>query len=104
MELVYKYPPACQIMPYSFHNNAIKHFNNYKSYFNMKISVFKTSIQEKDLTQLPSLLDNLEDLTRWNTDLEDCDNILRVESNKDLAKKIITILSKQGINCEELEY
>ena len=69
----------------------------------MTISVFKTSIQEKDLTQLLSLLNNLEDLRRWNTDLEDCDNILRIESNKDIANKIIRILSKQGIYCEELE-
>lgn len=69
----------------------------------MTISVFKTSIQEKDLTRLPILLNSLTELTRWNTDLQDCDNILRIESNKDIANKIIRILGKQGIYCEELE-
>lgn len=69
----------------------------------MIISVFKTSIREKDLLRLPSLLNNLEDLKRWNTDLEDCDNILRIESNKDIAENIVRVLTTQGIYCEELE-
>ena len=69
----------------------------------MTISVFKTSIQEKDLTMLPILLNGLKELTQWNTDLEDCDNILRIESNMDIANNIINILSKQGFYCEELE-
>lgn len=69
----------------------------------MIISVFKTSIQEKDLPLLPSFLNNMKDLTRWNTDLEDCDNILRIESNKDIAEQIIRALTMQGITCEELE-
>ena len=69
----------------------------------MTISVFKTSIQEKDLTMLPILLNGLKELTHWNTDLEDCDNILRIESNMDIANNIINILSKQGFYCEELE-
>jgi len=69
----------------------------------MIISVFKTSIQEKDLIYLPSVLNKLEGLSKWNTDLEDCDNILRVESQDDIAEKIKSILSKQGFLCEELD-
>lgn len=69
----------------------------------MKISVFKTSIKEKDVINLSPALDKLEGLSKWNTDLEDCDNILRVESSDDLAEDIKSILSKQGILCKELE-
>lgn len=69
----------------------------------MIISVFKTSIKERDIINLSPALNKLEDLSKWNTDLEDCDNILRVESYDDIAEKIISILSKQGFLCEELE-
>ena len=69
----------------------------------MIISVFKTSIRENDLVYLPTVLNKLEGLYKYNTDLEDCDNILRVESYDDIADEIISILSKQGFLCEELE-
>ncbi len=69
----------------------------------MIISVFKTSINERDIINLSPALNKLEGLSRWNTDLEDCDNILRVESYDDIAEEIKSILSKQGFVCEELE-
>ena len=69
----------------------------------MIISVFKTSIKERDIINLSPTLNKLDGLSRWNTDLEDCDNILRVESYDDIAEEIKSILSKQGILCEELE-
>ena len=69
----------------------------------MIISVFKTSIKEIDIINLSPTLNKLDGLSRWNTDLEDCDNILRVESYDDIAEEIKSILSKQGILCEELE-
>ncbi len=69
----------------------------------MIISVFKTSIKEKDIIDLSPALNKLEGLSRWNTDLEDCDNILRVESHSDIVEEIINILSTQGLQCEELE-
>jgi len=69
----------------------------------MIISVFKTSIKEKDIINLSPALNKLQDLSRWNTDLDDCDNILRIESHSDIAQKIINILSTQGLQCEELQ-
>lgn len=69
----------------------------------MIISVFKTSIKERDIINLSPALNKLEGLSRWNTDLEDCDNILRVESYDDIVEEIKSILSKQGFVCEELE-
>jgi len=69
----------------------------------MIISVFKTSIKKKDIKYLSPALNNLQCLSKWNTDLDDCDNILRVESYSDIAEEIINILSTQGLQCEELQ-
>jgi len=69
----------------------------------MIISVFKTSIEEKDIINLSPALNKLGRLSKWNTDLEDCDNILRVESYVDIAVEIKSILSIQGFLYEELE-
>lgn len=69
----------------------------------MIISVFKTSIEEKNLRNIENILVKIESIRRWNTDLEDCDNILRIESNKDLSTEIIKILAKEGFEIEELD-
>jgi hypothetical protein len=68
----------------------------------MIISVFKTSIQEKDLTKVSLILNNVEGLLKWNTDLEDCDNVLRVESSLDITEKIVRAFSVNNLQCEEL--
>ncbi|MDG1237657.1 MAG: hypothetical protein P8N69_01960 [Flavobacteriales bacterium] len=69
----------------------------------MVISVFKTSLEEKDLRNIENALIKISGIRRWNTDLEDCDNILRIESNKDLSNEIIKTLAKEGFEIEELE-
>lgn len=69
----------------------------------MIISVFRTSIEERDILNLSPELNKLNGISDWNTDLEDCDRILRVVSQDDMALEIISILSKQGFLCEELE-
>jgi hypothetical protein len=69
----------------------------------MIITVFKTSIEEKDLRNLENILIKISGIRRWSTDLEDCDNVLRVESDKDLSNEIIVILTNEGFKIEELE-
>lgn len=69
----------------------------------MIISVFKTSIKEKDLGNIENVLNGISGIRMWNTDLEDCDNILRIESNKDLSSEIIKTLVKEGFKIEDLE-
>ena len=69
----------------------------------MVISVFKTSLEEKDLRNIENALNKISGILRWNTDLEDCDNILRIESNKDLSNEIIKILVNKGFEIEELK-
>ncbi|GAA3509941.1 hypothetical protein GCM10022393_23620 [Aquimarina addita] len=66
------------------------------------ISVFKTSICEKELIKLSSVLNQIDSIINWNTDLEDCDNILRIESEAIIADKVIKLLSGIGFFVEEL--
>lgn len=68
------------------------------------VLVFKTSVAtvEEALTLKP-LLDQLLPKSKWNFDLEDCDNILRVKSNNNIASHVIETLAEQGYFCEELD-
>lgn len=68
------------------------------------IEVFKTNVQEiyqaEILVEL--LLQNLP-TNKINFDLEDCDNILRVEGENIPTDIIIKILNKKKYKCEILE-
>lgn len=66
------------------------------------VSIYKTSISEKDLTRLKLALDKIHVINKWNTDLEDRDNILRVESNENISKNKINALYQINIECVEL--
>ncbi|MDO6517753.1 hypothetical protein [Zobellia uliginosa] len=68
------------------------------------IHVFKTSVRTK--TQIKILkphLDHLLTESHWNFDLEDCDNILRIESDQCSEHKVIELLQRQNFDCVELE-
>ena len=68
------------------------------------IYVFKTSVKnKKHIRQLSPFLNNLLQQSKWNFDLEDCDKILRIDSEENLRLKIIDLLNMQKFNCEELE-
>ena len=71
-----------------------------------QVLVFKTSIASKNhIKRIQPLLNSLVAQSGyWNFDLEDCDNILRVESQQLLQPQTICkALIKQGFYCEELE-
>ena len=67
------------------------------------ISVYKTSLTEGDLEVLKTVLNSLPKIAKWSTDLEDCDNILRIESKYAIEQDIISILQAHSISCVELE-
>ena len=69
------------------------------------VLVFKTSITSNEKAdKVKGLLDNLMDTSeKWNFDLEDCDNILRVEAVSVHPSVIIKNLENAGFGCEELE-
>lgn len=69
---------------------------------NLIISVFKTNILERDLVTLKPVLDKFSGIDKWSVDLEDCENILRVESQYSIEQQIITMLLSLNVSCIEL--
>lgn len=68
------------------------------------IHVFKTSVRTtKDVDKIRPLLDNLSSNLKWNFDLEDCDNILRIETSFISPNTIINLLVDASFDCQELE-
>lgn len=68
------------------------------------IYVFKTSVETK--TQVKKLKPHIDKIIRdekWNFDLEDCDNILRIDSVENIVVKITALLKIHQFHCEELE-
>ena len=68
------------------------------------IYVFKTSVKTK--TQVKHLKPHINSMLpneKWNFDLEDCDNILRIDSEENIVLKTIDLLSVHKFYCEELE-
>lgn len=67
------------------------------------VHVFKTSVVSKKQVQaVGSFLNILLPSEEWNFDLEDCDKILRVETEEIAPETVITILTSQGFYCDEL--
>ncbi|RXM47136.1 hypothetical protein BOW55_12665 [Flavobacterium sp. YO12] len=65
------------------------------------IYVFKTSVDSTSKFESASaLLHELLPDTLWNFDLEDCDNILRIDSELDIPN---LILNNAVFDCIELE-
>lgn len=65
------------------------------------IYVFKTSVDNRSKFESASaLLQELLPNSLWNFDLEDCDNILRIDSELDIPN----LIQNNGIfDCIELE-
>lgn len=69
----------------------------------MIVSVYKTNVNTKTkLRKVKPVLNRILLNSKWNFDLEDCDKILRVESQKSQSGLLISELYKIGIHCEEL--
>ena len=67
------------------------------------IFVFKTNLEnKKQLKEVQPTLDRLAGTNSWNTDLEDCDRILRVVSCGTKPEIIIHQMRTLGYFCEEL--
>lgn len=68
------------------------------------VLVFKTSVKEHgEVKQLRPLLNKLiRQNGNWNFDLEDCDNILRVETQQLEPLIVSATLQQLGFYCEEL--
>lgn len=70
----------------------------------MEVYIFKTDVKSKKAVK--KLSNDLDSLTinsgKWNFDLEDCDKILRLESNENISKQIIALLNCNAHKCDKL--
>ncbi len=70
----------------------------------MEILVFKTNLADANrINDVESSLDIHPNIYKWNVDLNDCDNVLRIEANNISPKEIESLLLNAGYYCEELE-
>ena len=68
------------------------------------ILVFKTTVTKKsEVMKLKVHLNTLLPTSKWNFDLADCDNILRVDAPDNKSDLIIHTMNKHGFDCIELE-
>jgi hypothetical protein len=67
------------------------------------IEIFKTNVQEEQIANsiIEQLLEHFSE-AKINFDLEDCDKILRIESEIIDALKVIQLLNKNDFQCEIL--
>ena len=55
------------------------------------------------IKKLKPHIDNTIPGAKWNFDLEDCDKILRIDSEENIVLKITDLLNIHNFNCEELQ-
>lgn len=70
----------------------------------MEILVFKTDIEERFELDIKNLLYFyfIKNIYRIDFDFEDCDHILRLETNSDIISEIEALLSSKGFLCKAL--
>lgn len=70
----------------------------------MNILIFKTNLGTPYMVHdAAKHLSPLAGIQRWNVDLDDCDNVLRIEAEQHLsARAVEQLLQEAGFECEEL--
>ncbi|MES2004503.1 MAG: hypothetical protein V4450_08275 [Bacteroidota bacterium] len=70
----------------------------------MDILIFKTNLNNPELVSLVKpVIQNIRGISRWNIDMHDCDNVLRIEALELSPRSVETILQNAGYYCEELQ-
>jgi hypothetical protein len=71
----------------------------------MEVLVFITNVKKPEqVSKIKPLLTAVPAILNWNIDLDDCDNILRIEAGDISPRDIELLLQRQGYNCRELDY
>lgn len=68
----------------------------------MDVLIFRTNLTRRRLNALHQPLSDLLKGARWTIDWEDCDRVLRIETNEIAATTVETCLRTVGVYCEEL--
>ena len=66
------------------------------------ILIYKSNIKKAQEQMVRAVLSGFTEITRVNFDFEDCDNVLRIESKKDISKQIRAMLAIHKIKCQDL--
>jgi hypothetical protein len=70
----------------------------------MDVFVFATSVEKpRQVSRVKHLLAAVRSINDWNFDLEDCDNILRVEAKGVSPRYIESLLKRAGFEGRELD-
>ncbi len=65
--------------------------------------VFRTSLHNrKAVDNISGVLDNIPGILDWHVDLDDWENVLRIECENITAETIINILSENKVVIEEM--
>lgn len=82
---------------------AVKH-NKKLSLNSMNILIFKTNIEKNRAGDISPVLNASGGIHKWSIDHEDCDKVLRVESEILTEYDVIDIVSTAGFHCEEMTW
>ncbi|NIJ54012.1 hypothetical protein [Dyadobacter arcticus] len=67
------------------------------------VLIFRTNInRKKHVRSVSHLLDSRKEIIRWNVDLSDIDNVLRIEATHPDCTPVIQLVTQAGYACEEL--
>lgn len=67
------------------------------------VLIFRTSInRKKDVRLLMPMLNAFPEIIKWNVDISDIDNVLRIESTHPDCLPVIEKIKQAGYLCEEL--
>ena len=70
----------------------------------MDILIFKTNLNNPELiNQVQPFIQNMQGIQRWNVDMHDCDNVLRIEAIQLSPRSVEIVLQNAGYYCEELQ-
>ncbi len=68
----------------------------------MDVLIFKTNLTRRRQSVVANALAGLRGLIRWTVDYEDCDRVLRIESEYVSAQVVVERLNRMNILCREL--
>ena len=70
----------------------------------MDILIFKTNLDNPLLVnRVQPVIQNIPGIRRWNVDIQDCDNVLRIEATKLSPRSVEAVLQNAGYYCVELQ-
>lgn len=70
----------------------------------MDILVFKTNLDNPELVnRVTPVIQTMPGVQKWNVDMHDCDNVLRIEATELSPRSVEMVLQNAGYFCEELE-